>query len=160
MEIVVRALALGLFLFFVTRVVGRSTLSELTAFELILYVVMGDLVQQAVTQQDYSVTGGVLAISVLALMTIAAGFATKRWRLVRPVVHGVPYVLVRDGEPVPETMRMERVSMDDLLIAVRQQGIRRFSDIDLAVLETNGRISFFTGGAGTDGAAEPPDQLG
>jgi uncharacterized membrane protein YcaP (DUF421 family) len=75
-------------------------------------------------------------------------------------VHGVPYVLVRDGEPVTETMRLERVSMDDLLIATRQQGITRFSDIDLAVLETNGRISFFTRSGPSDGAAAPPEQLG
>jgi uncharacterized membrane protein YcaP (DUF421 family) len=50
--------------------------------------------------------------------------------------------------------------MDDLLIATRQQGIARFRDIDLAVLETNGRISFFTGQGASDGAAPPPDQLG
>ncbi|SDY46070.1 Protein of unknown function [Modestobacter sp. DSM 44400] len=160
MEVVVRALVFAVFLFVVTRVVGRATLSELTAFELIMYVVMGDLIQQAVTQQDYSVTGGILAISVFALLTIAAGYAVRRWRQVRPTLHGVPYVLIRGGELVAETMRMERVSMDDLLIAVRQQGILRFSDIDLAVLETNGRISFFTGKGTSDGAAAPPDQLG
>jgi uncharacterized membrane protein YcaP (DUF421 family) len=160
MEVVVRAVVLALFLFVVTRVVGRATLSELTAFQLILYVVMGDLIQQAVTQQDYSVTGGVLAISVFALLTIAAGHVTRRWSRARPLVHGVPYVLIRNGELVPETMRMERVSMDDLLIATRQQGIARFRDIDLAVLETNGRISFFTGQSASDGAAPPPDQLG
>jgi uncharacterized membrane protein YcaP (DUF421 family) len=160
MEIVVRAVVFAVFLFVVTRVVGRATLSELSAFQLILYVVMGDLIQQSVTQQDYSVTGGILAISVFALLTIGAGWATKRWQRVRPLVHGVPYVLIRDGEPVVETMRMERVSMDDLLIATRQQGIRRFSEIDLAVLETNGRISFFTRAGASDGAAAPPEQLG
>jgi uncharacterized membrane protein YcaP (DUF421 family) len=160
MEVVVRAAFFALFLFLVTRVVGRATLSELSAFQLILYVVMGDLIQQSVTQQDYSVTGGILAISVFALLTIAAGWATKRWRRVRPLVHGVPYVLIRDGELVTDTMRVERVSMDDLLIAIRQQGIERFSDIDLAVLETNGRISFFTRSGASDGAAAPPDQLG
>jgi uncharacterized membrane protein YcaP (DUF421 family) len=160
MEIVVRAVVFAVFLFVVTRVVGRATLSELSAFQLILYVVMGDLIQQSVTQQDYSVTGGILAISVFALLTIGAGWATKHWKRVRPLVHGVPYALIRDGEPVVETMRMERVSMDDLLIATRQQGIRRFSDIDLAVLETNGRISFFTRAGASDGAAAPPEQLG
>jgi uncharacterized membrane protein YcaP (DUF421 family) len=99
------------------------------------------------------------AISVFALLTIAAAYATKHWTRVRPFVHGVPYVLIRDGEPVTETMRLERVCMDDLLIATRQQGITRFSDIDLAVLETNGRISFTRSGP-SDGAAAPPQQLG
>jgi uncharacterized membrane protein YcaP (DUF421 family) len=160
MEIVIRAVVLFVFLYLVTRVVGRSTLGELTAFQLLLYVVMGDLVQQAVTQQDYSLTGGILAVSVFALLTIAAGVAGRRWKRFREPVHGVPYVIVRDGEPMIETMRLERMSIDDLLVAARQQGIERFSEIELAVLETNGRVSFFTRTSPSEGAAEPPEQLG
>lgn len=155
MEIVIRALVVYVFLYAVTRVAGRATLGELSAFQLLLYVTMGDLVQQAVTQQDYSVTAGVLAVSVFALLTVAAGFATRRWRRVRGPLHGVPYVLVRNGEPLLETMKLERMSIDDLLIAARQQGITRFSDIDLAVLETNGQVSFFTDRPAEDGATRP-----
>jgi uncharacterized membrane protein YcaP (DUF421 family) len=160
MDVVIRAVVLFVFLYLVTRVVGRSTLGELTAFQLLLYVVMGDLVQQAVTQQDYSVTGGILAVSVFALLTVAAGVASRRWKKFREPVHGVPYVIVRDGEPMVETLRLERMSIDDLFVAARQQGIERFSDIELAVLETNGRVSFFTRHPSpADGAAEPPEQL-
>ncbi len=155
MEIVIRAVVLFVFLYVITRVVGRSTLGELSAFQLLLYVTMGDLVQQAVTQQDYSVTGGILAVSVFALLTIAASFAGRTWRRVQAPLHGVPYVLVRDGEPVMETMRLERMSIDDLLIAARQQGVQRFAEIELAVLETNGQVSFFTRQGPTDGAAAP-----
>lgn len=161
MEIVVRAAAVFLFLYLVTRIAGRATLGELSAFQLLLYITMGDLVQQAVTQQDYSVTGGILAVSVFALLTIASGYAARRWRRVRAPLHGVPYVLVRNGTPLTDTMRLERMSIDDLLIAARQQGITRFADIDLAVLETNGQISFFTdqSGSSVDGAT-PPQQKG
>ena len=159
MEIVVRAAVLFVFLYVITRVAGRSTLGELSAFQLLLYVTMGDLIQQAVTQQDYSVTGGILAVSVFALLTIAASHGSRRWRRVRAPLHGVPYVLVRKGEPLVETMRLERMSIDDLLIAARQQGITRFSDIDLAVLETNGQVSFFTDRGAVEGAT-PPEQKG
>jgi len=69
-EIVIRAAVMFLFLWAVTRAVGRSTLGELSTFELLLYVTLGDLIQQSVTQQDYSVTSGVLAISVFALLTV------------------------------------------------------------------------------------------
>ena len=159
MEIVVRAVVVFLFLYLITRVAGRSTLGELSAFQLLLYITMGDLVQQAVTQQDYSVTGGILAVSVFALLTIGASYAARRWRGVRAPLHGVPYVLVRNGEPLIATMRLERMSIDDLMIAARQQGITRFADIDLAVLETNGQISFFTDRGAVEGAT-PPEQKG
>lgn len=98
MEIVYRALFMFFFLWVITRVVGRATLGELSTFELLLYVTMGDLVQSAVTQQDFSVTGGVLAISVFALLTVGFSYVNCRWPRVRPVVHGVPVVVMRAGE--------------------------------------------------------------
>jgi uncharacterized membrane protein YcaP (DUF421 family) len=132
--------------------VGRSTLGELTAFELLLFVTMGDLVQQGVTQQDFSLTGSVLAVGTFALLTVAFSYANWRWRSVRPIVHGVPVVVVSAGEPSIDAMRGERLSMDDLMAAARENGIERFSDIRLAVLETDGRISFFTGESATSGS--------
>src|SRR5690348_14942630 len=98
-EIVVRALVLFAFLWVVTRAVGRSTLGELSTFELLLYVTMGDLVQQGVTQQDYSLTGAVLAVSTFAVITVAVSFANQRWRRLLPITHGVPIIILRQGEP-------------------------------------------------------------
>nr|MBA3798593.1 DUF421 domain-containing protein [Geodermatophilaceae bacterium] len=144
MEIIYRAVFMFVFLWVITRVVGRSTLGELSTFELLLYVTMGDLVQSAVTQQDYSITGGVLAVSVFALLTIGISFVNWRWPRARPVVQGMPIIVVADGEPAMPALRKERLSIDDLMIAAREEGIARFSDIKIAVLEVNGRISFFT----------------
>jgi uncharacterized membrane protein YcaP (DUF421 family) len=155
MEIVFRAIFVFFFLWIVTRAVGRSTLSELTTFELLLYVTMGDLVQQAVTQQDYSVTGGVLAVGTFASLTVVLGYVSWRWPRTRPIVHGVPIVVLRNGEPLIDAMRDERLTVDELNEAAREQGIRRYADIDIAVLETDGTISFFKRSeSGSDGAPE------
>jgi uncharacterized membrane protein YcaP (DUF421 family) len=155
-EVVFRALFIFGFLWFVTRVTGRSTLGELSTFQLLLYVTMGDLVQQAVTQQDYSLTSAVLAVGVFALLTVAVSVVNSRWRRIRPITHGVAVVIVDDGEPVMATLRAERISIDDLMSAARQEGIEHFADIRVAVLETNGRISFFTRDHQSEGAPEPP----
>lgn len=156
MEIVYRSALMFLFLWVITRVVGRSTLGELSTFELLLYVTMGDLVQGAVTQQDYSLTGGILAVGVFALLTITISYVNWRWPRARKLIEGVPVVVITDGEPVIDSMRKERLSIDDLMTAAREEGIRRFSDVDLAVLESNGRISFFTRSADNDGATDGP----
>jgi uncharacterized membrane protein YcaP (DUF421 family) len=157
MEIIVRAVLVFAFLWMVTRVTGRSTLGELSTFQLLLYVVMGDLVQQAVTQQDYSLTSAVLTIGTFMLITLAVSFVNTHWRGGRAVTHGVPVVVIQDGEPKLDRMRSERLSMEDLMSAARQQGFRRFSDIELAVMEVNGKISFFSlAHTASDGAAEPP----
>lgn len=157
MEIVVRAVVVFFFLWLVTRAVGRSTLGELTAFELLLFVTMGDLVQNGVTQQDFSLVGAMLAVGTFALLTVAFSYANWRWRSVRPVVHGVPVVVVNNGEPAVDAMRGERLSFDELMAAARESGIERFSQIRLAVLETDGKISFFThdpAGSATDQGAD------
>ena len=155
MEIVFRALFVFAFLWFITRVTGRATLGELSTFDLLLYVTMGDLVQQAVTQQDYSVTSAVLAVGVFTLLTVGLSFLNSRVRGVRPLTHGTPVVVVERGEPVLPTLRAEHLSLDDLMAAARNEGIERFAEIRLAVLEANGQISFFTGEA-KSGANEPP----
>ena len=157
MEIVYRAAFVFAFLWFITRVTGRSTLGELSTFQLLLYVTMGDLVQQGVTQQDYSVTGAVLAVGTFCLLTIAVAWVNSRVTFLRPVTHGVPVVIVERGEPVYDILRSERVSVDDLMAAARNEGIARLGDVEMAVLETNGRISFFTGTSERSGAPEQPN---
>ncbi len=161
MEIVIRALVIFVFLWLVTRAVGRSTLGELSTFELLLYVTMGDLVQQAVTQQDYSVTGAMLAVGTFALLTVLLSWSQWRFPRLRPALTGRPVVVFSDGAPHEDGMRRERLSMADLLVAARQQGIRSTSQIEYAVLEADGRISFFTydsGGSGESGQEGAPSK--
>jgi uncharacterized membrane protein YcaP (DUF421 family) len=154
MEIVIRALVIFCFLWLITRAVGRSTLGELSTFQLLLYVTMGDLVQQAVTQQDYSVTAGLLGISTFALLTVAISWLQWRFPRSRPITAGRPVLVWRDGGPIEETMRDERLAVADVLVAAREQGIRSTGEIEYAVLEADGRLSFFTRESSEDGAPE------
>jgi uncharacterized membrane protein YcaP (DUF421 family) len=153
-EIVVRAAVIFAFLWIVTRAVGRSTLGELSTFELLLYVTMGDLVQQAVTQQDYSVTGGMLAVGTFAVLTLSLSWLQWRFPRTRPVITGRPVVVFEDGHPAEQNMKTQRLSVADLLVAAREQGIRRTAEIEYAVLEADGRISFFTRDSPSEGAPE------
>lgn len=157
MEIVVRAVVVFVFLWCITRITGRSSLGELSSFQLILYTAMGDLVQQAVTQQDYSLTSAVLTIGCFTLLTLTLTWLNVRFPRLRPFVHGKPVLVVQDGTPHLDVLRKERMSLDDLMATARQQGIRRLSEVDVAVLETDGRVSFFRAGGDSDGAADPPD---
>lgn len=158
MEIVVRALVLFVFLWIVTRAVGRSTLGELSTFELLLYVTMGDLVQQGVTQQDYSITSAVLAVGTFALLTVLLSWLQWRFPRARPVLTGRPLLVVRGGQVLKDAMRAQRLSTADFLVAAREQGIRRTADIEYAVLEADGRLSFFTYDDTHAGAPEKPPQ--
>jgi uncharacterized membrane protein YcaP (DUF421 family) len=153
-EIVIRAGVMFLFLWAVTRAVGRSTLGELSTFELLMYVTMGDLIQQSVTQQDYSLTSGVLAISVFALFTVVLSWVQWRFPRTRSVIRGKPVVVVRDGRLLPVAAKQQRFTESDLLATARQQGIRDLTDIELAILESDGKVSFFTATRQSQGAPE------
>lgn len=158
MEIVIRALIIFVFLWVVTRAVGRSTLGELSTFELLLYVTMGDLVQQGVTQQDFSMTGSMLAVGTFALLTVAFSWTQWRFPRTRPALTGRPVLIFEDGNPIESAMKSQRFAIADLLVSAREQGIRHTSDIEYAVLEADGRLSFFTYSdeSGRPGAPEKP----
>ncbi len=158
MEIVVRAAVIFTFLWLVTRAVGRSTLGELSTFELLLYVTMGDLVQQAITQQDYSLTGGMLAVGTFALLTVALSWVQWRFPRSRGLISGRPVLVIRDGEPQVSAMKRQRLSVDDVLVAAREQGILSTSEIRHAVLEADGRLAFFTRGDASSGAPDKPPE--
>lgn len=141
MDIILRAAATFILLFAVTRIMGRRELGEMEPFDLILLVVVGDLIQQGVTQSDYSFTGAALALSTIAVLTVATSYLSFRVKRLRPVLQGRPTVLVLDGEVQSENLRRERITVDELQAEARQQQVMSLSDIRLAVLETSGRIS-------------------
>ena len=143
MEIVIRSFVMFGVLWLVTRAVGKRELGQLSAFELVLLVTMGDLVQQGVTQEDYSVSGAVMTVGTFALLSVLLSYVSWRFPRSRPALEGRPTVVVNAGQLQEDVMRLERLSDTELLEAARKQGIRRLDDIDLAVLENDGSVSFF-----------------
>ena len=143
MEIVIRAGVMFVFLWLVTRAVGKRELAQLSAFELVLLVTMGDLVQQGITQEDYSVSGGMLTIGTFALLSVGLSYASWRFPRARPVLEGQAVVVVRSGETQEKVLAYERLPVSELLEAARKEGIRDLEEVDLAVLENDGSISFF-----------------
>jgi uncharacterized membrane protein YcaP (DUF421 family) len=142
MDIVIRAFFAFLFVVIVTRVIGRRELSSLQPFDLILLIVLGDLIQQGVTQSDYSFTGLVLAGGTFTLLTVAVSYLVFRFRRVRPLFEPEPLILVEDGKVIERNLRRERLTTEELAAEARLQQIASLTDVRWAVLETSGKISF------------------
>ncbi len=142
MDIVLRASFAFAFIFFLTRVVGRRELASLEPFDLILLIVLGDLVQQGVTQSDYSVTGLVLAGGTIALMQVAVAYVSFRFRRLRTLLDGEPIVLVDDGRVLERNLKRERLTQDELVVMARQNQMDSLAKVRWAVLETSGAITF------------------
>ena len=142
MDIVLRAFFAFLFVFLVTRLIGRRELRSLEPFDLILLVVVGDLMQQGITQSDMSFTGAVLATGTFAVMVMAVSYVGFRFRRVQPLLEPQPMIVVQDGQVIEPNLRRERMTVDELLAEARQQQIGSLADIRWAVLESSGKVSF------------------
>jgi uncharacterized membrane protein YcaP (DUF421 family) len=142
MDLVVRAAVAFAFVYLLTRVIGRRELSSMQPFDLILLVMIGDLVQQGVTQNDFSVTGALLVGGTIGLLTVAVSYASFRFPRLRPALDGDPVIVVEDGKPIDRNLRRNRITYEELAAAARQNAIGSLDEVRWAVLETNGRISF------------------
>jgi uncharacterized membrane protein YcaP (DUF421 family) len=127
---------------FMLRIIGRRELSSLAPSDIVLLVVMGDLVQNGVTQSDQSVTGVLLAISTFAMLTVAMSLLTFKSRRAQTLIQGEPLILVQDGNPVAKNLRSERLNLDDVAEEARGQGIESVDEIKWCVLEASGSMSF------------------
>ena len=142
MDIVLRSIVVFLFIWVLMRIVGRRELSNMQPFDLIIIIVIGDLVQQAATQQDMSVTGAILSAGTIGLLTVVFSWFSWRFPRARPVLDGKPIVIVEDGKPLMGNMRRERVTIEELAAQARLKGIESLESVKWAVLETGGQVSF------------------
>jgi len=142
MDIVLRASAAFVFVFLLLRLIGRRELSTLEPFDVILLVVIGDLVQQGVTQSDMSLTGTVLAVGTFGLLVIVTSWLSFRSRTARKVLEAAPIVVVEHGRPVEKNLRAERLTLEEVASAARIQQIASLEEVDWAIVEPSGQISF------------------
>jgi len=142
MDLVLRAIFLFFFMYALTRLIGRRELSSLQPFDLILLIVLGDAIQQGLTQDDYSVTGAVLVIGTFALLQVFTSYVSFRVPRLRPLLEGEPIIVVQDGEPIEKNLRRERVTLQEVAAEARKQQIESLDEVKWAVLETSGQMTF------------------
>ncbi len=141
MDLAIRAVALFCFVYLLTRIIGRRELSSMEPFDLILLIVIGDAIQQGLTQDDYSVTGALIVIGTFAILQILVSYLSFRFPRLRPALDGEPIVVVQDGNAIEKNMNRERITVEEVMVAARLQQVASLDQIAWAVLETSGKIS-------------------
>jgi uncharacterized membrane protein YcaP (DUF421 family) len=142
MDLVLRAIFVFAFLLVLTRVIGKRELSSMQPFDLILLIILGDAVQQGLTQDDYSLTGAVLVVGTIAVLQVFISWLSYRFPRMRPVIEGEPVIVLQDGKPIERNLKRERLTTDDIAEEARKQSIAHLDEIKFAILETDGQLSF------------------
>jgi uncharacterized membrane protein YcaP (DUF421 family) len=161
MDIVIRATVIFFALYLLVRLLGKRELAQLTPFELIVLIVTGDLIQQAVMHDDSSITGSIFAIATFAFWASVLSWVTFLSRRAEHVIDGQPQVIVRGGEVLHDNMRQDRLTLDELESEMRLAGIGRMSDVAWAIIEPRGKISYIKRDAagGDDASANDDDSV-
>jgi uncharacterized membrane protein YcaP (DUF421 family) len=142
MDLVLRATVIFAFVLVLTRIIGKRELGSLQPFDLILLIVLGDALQQGLTQDDYSLTGAILVVGTIAVLQVFVSWISYRFPRSRPVLDGEPIVIVQDGKVIERNLKRERLTVAEITEAARKQQIAHLADVRFAVLETDGEISF------------------
>ena len=142
MDLVLRAVVVFAFVVLLTRVIGKRELGSLQPIDLVLLIVLGDALQQGLTQDDYSLTGAILVVSTIALLQVFTSWIAYRFPRSRPVLEGEPIIVIHNGELIERNLQRERLTIEDIAEEARKQQIAQLSEVRFAVLETSGSISF------------------
>lgn len=157
MDIVLRATFMFAVVYALLRLLGKRELAQMTPFELVSLIVIGDLIQQGITHNDFSVTGATLAIATFAFWSVLLGWLSYRWPRLRDALEGMPRVIIRDGELLHANLRGSRMTPGEVEAEMRLAGIAHVSDIAWAIIEPQGKISFIGRGKEKGGAPTVED---
>jgi uncharacterized membrane protein YcaP (DUF421 family) len=142
MDAVLRALAIYAFLMLVFRATGKRSLSQITTFDFVLLLIIGEATQQALLGDDFSITTALLVITTIVLVDIALSLLQRQFPQLGPALEDVPLILVDDGKIIRRHLDKSRITEDDVLEAAREkQGLERMDQVKYAVLERTGSIS-------------------
>jgi uncharacterized membrane protein YcaP (DUF421 family) len=141
MEQILRTFGIYAFLMIAFRISGKRTLKDVTVFDFVLLLVLSESVQQGLTSDDYSLMNAWVILGTFLFLDVAMSLFKRRFPRLDRIIDGEPLVIVKDGKPLEERMRKERISLDDVMEAAREKGFEKLSDIRYAVLERNGAIS-------------------
>jgi uncharacterized membrane protein YcaP (DUF421 family) len=142
MQSVLRAVAVYAFLLLIFRISGKRSLAQITAFDFVLLLIIGEATQQALLGEDFSIINAYIVIGTLMFCELGMSLVKGWVPGLDPVLDSTPLVIVENGKLLEERTRQERVDLSDVLAAARERhGLERLDQIKYAVLERSGGIS-------------------
>jgi uncharacterized membrane protein YcaP (DUF421 family) len=142
MDSVLRAVAIYGFLLLIFRITGKRSLAQITTFDFVLLLIIGEATQQALLGDDFSIVNAYVVIATLMALELGLSLIKRWWPALDRALESMPLIIVQDGKLLADRIARERVDLDDVLAAAREDhGLERLDQIKFAVLERSGGIS-------------------
>lgn len=149
LEKLIRSVGVYLFLLVAFRLAGKRQVGQMTAFDLVVLLVISNVVQNALIGNDNSLGGGLLGATAILVLNAGVAWLTFRYKRVERLVEHTPTVLVKHGQILRDNLRRERLSMAELRAALRRERVISLSDVRYVILEEDGHLSVILKGAAT-----------
>ena len=141
-ELVLRAVVVYFVVMLMLRVSGKRAVGQFTPFDMVLLILIGNAVQNGMNAGDNSLPAALLLCAVLVTLNYLMAYLSSRNRKLHEIVEGVPVLLARNGKVFDAVLKRENISRQDFDEALRQAENGKPEEIDYAMLESNGKISF------------------
>ncbi|WEK55383.1 MAG: DUF421 domain-containing protein [Candidatus Cohnella colombiensis] len=139
--ILLRTAFMYVFIFVVLRLMGKREIGKLSVFDIVNSIIIAEIAVIGIETPEKSLLEIVTPITFLALIQIATAYLTLKNRKVRRWLDGAPSVLIRHGHINRDEMRKQRYNLDDLMLQLRENGVTNIDEVELAVLESSGKLS-------------------
>ncbi|MGG3940724.1 DUF421 domain-containing protein [Peribacillus psychrosaccharolyticus] len=141
LNVMFRSLFFLVVLFFITKLLGKKQISQLSFFEYITGITIGNIGAELATKVEHSLFNGVVSIATFSLAPFIAGFISMKSRPFRNFVEGKGTVFIQDGKLLEDNLKKEKYTIDELLELLRKKDVFNVSDVEYAVLEATGDLN-------------------
>jgi uncharacterized membrane protein YcaP (DUF421 family) len=144
LEIVGRSVVVYLFIVIAIRIAGKKEIAQLSVIDLVFILLISNAVQNAMVGPDSSLLGGLIAAASLFLVNIILKFITYRYKKANKTIEGEPVILIHNGKLIKKNLDKEKIPLEEIKASVREHGVEKIDDVNLAILETDGNISIIS----------------
>lgn len=142
LDVILRCIVSLITLFLVTKMIGKKQVSQFSLFDYVIGISIGNFAAEMAINLDSSYLHGTIAVIVFGVVAYLVSYITMKDLKIRKIIIGEPTILIKNGKIIYENLKKEKFDIKDLLEEARINGYFDISEIDYAIMETNGQISF------------------
>lgn len=139
--IVIRSLISFIVLLLLTRLMGKRQVSQLTFFDYIVGITIGSIAAEMSFDQNVRIINGITSLLIWGLIPFILAIISLKSRTFQQLIDGKPTIIIKNGEILEKSMKKVFLSIDELMLLLREKNIFKISDVEIAILETNGQLS-------------------
>lgn len=139
--ILIRSIVSFLLLMLMARLMGKKQISQLTFFDYCVGITIGSIAASMSVDQNVKIVNGLMALLIWGLFPSILAFVSLKSRWFTKIIDGSPTILIQRGKILEHNMKKNLLSADELMLLLREKGTFNVSDVEMAVLETNGQLS-------------------